>query len=104
MIAAIGGFAQGQEKSTETQTVTVNVTAKGFEPASINLKANIPARITFLRETKDTCATSVEFPDYKIKKELPLNEAVTVEITPAKAGSLTFVCGMKMFRGKIVVL
>ena len=43
------------------------------------------------------------FPDYKINKKLPLNEPVTVEFTPQKAGTVKFTCGMDMLRGQVVV-
>ena len=101
-IIAIGGFAVAQKKA-EAQTAKINITAKGFEPTSVNLKANVPAKLTFLRTTNDTCATEVVIPDYKIKKELPLNKAVDVEFTPTKAGDVAFACGMGMYKGKIVV-
>lgn len=99
---AIGGFALAQKKA-EAQTAKISITAKGFEPASVNVKANVPAKLTFLRTTNDTCATEVVVPDYKIKKELPLNKAVDVEFTPTKTGDIAFACGMNMFKGKIVV-
>src|SRR5215510_734441 len=101
-IIAIGGFALAQKKA-EAQTVKITITTKGFEPTSVNVKANVPAKLTFLRTTNDTCATEVVIPDYKIKKELPLNKAVDVEFTPTKAGDVAFACGMGMFKGKIVV-
>jgi plastocyanin domain-containing protein len=40
------------------------------------------------------------FPDLKLRRVLPLNEPVDVELTPA-AGELAFVCGMNMFKGTI---
>ena len=40
--------------------------------------------------------------DYGIKRELPLNESVTVEFTPRK-GEFTFACGMNMVKGKLIV-
>ena len=101
-IIAIGGFALAQKKA-EAQAAKISITAKGFEPASVNLKANVPAKLTFLRTTNDTCATEVVIPDYKIKKELPLNKAVDVDFTPTKAGDVAFACGMGMYKGKIVV-
>ena len=100
---AIGGFAVAQKKAEAAQTAKISITAKGFEPASVNLKANVPAKLTFLRTTNETCATEVVIPDYKIKKELPLNKAVDVEFTPTKTGDFAFACGMNMFKGKIVV-
>ena len=84
------------------QEAKITITAKGFEPASITLKANVPAKITFLRTVNDTCATAVAIPDYKIQKDLPLNKPVVVELTPKK-GTITYACGTGMYHGKMVV-
>ena len=40
--------------------------------------------------------------DYKIKRDLPLNESVTIEFTPRK-GEFTFACAMGMLKGKLIV-
>jgi len=102
----VAGLAIAQQKKAPdqaVQTAKVVINTHGFEPASLDLKANQPAKITFLRQTNDTCATEVVFPDYKIKKELPLNQPVDVEFTPTKPGTMAFACGMNMYQGKIVV-
>lgn len=93
-------FAQQQ---AEPQTAKVLITKNGFEPSSLKLKVNVPAKLTFLRQTNDTCATSVSIAEYKIKKNLPLNEAVVVEFKPTKTGTFAFVCGMFMMKGELVV-
>jgi plastocyanin domain-containing protein len=85
------------------QAVTVKVTDKGFQPDRIELKRGVPARLTFVREIEETCATSVAIPEFNIKQDLPFKEPVVVEFTPAKAGVFEFICGMKMLSGKIVV-
>jgi plastocyanin domain-containing protein len=103
LIVALGTFGLAQTKKAEPQTAKVTINSEGFQPGTINLKANVPAKITFLRQASDSCATEVLIPDYKIKKELPLNKAVDVEFTPTKSGELAFTCGMSMYRGKIVV-
>ena len=61
----------------------------------------VPTRVTFTRKTDATCGTEVLFPDYNIKKALPLNQAVVVEFTPRK-GEIKFTCGMNMLQGKVV--
>ena len=88
---------------SKTQVVNVAVTKDGFTPSSFTVHKNIPVRLTFIRKVEVTCATDVVIPDYDIKRELPLNEAVVVEFTPEKAGTISFACGMNMQRGKIVV-
>ena len=85
------------------QTAKVLITKNGFEPGAIKLKVNVPAKVTFLGQTNDTCATSVVINEYKIKKDLPLNEPVVVEFKPTKTGNFAFVCGMFMLKGELVV-
>ncbi len=102
-----GSAAQAQQKGAPTkaavQTARVLVTEKGYQPASLTLKNGVPARVTFVRTTDATCATSVLLPDYKVTKALPLNKPVVVAFTPKKSGTYAFTCGMKMFKGKVVV-
>ncbi len=87
----------------KAQSASIAVTENGFEPANVTLKAGAPARLTFTRKTDATCATEVIFPDFNIKKALPLNQPVTVEFTPKKNGAIVFGCGMDMMlRGKVV--
>jgi len=106
-IAALSGVAtlgQAQaQKAPAVQKAQVAVTQKGYQPASLMLRAGVPARITFTRKTDATCATEVVFPDDKVTKPLPLNKPVVVAFTPKKKGTYAFTCGMKMFKGKVVV-
>ncbi|HUP41154.1 MAG TPA: efflux RND transporter periplasmic adaptor subunit [Vicinamibacterales bacterium] len=81
----------------------VIVSEKGFEPSRVTLRLGVPARVTFVRTTDVTCATEVAIPSLKIKRTLPLNEPVTIELPSAKAGDIAFVCGMNMFRGTLVI-
>jgi len=62
----------------------------------------VPARITFTRQTDQTCATELSIPRYGIRRELPLDQPITVEFTPA-AGDAAFQCGMGMLTGTMVV-
>ncbi len=82
----------------------VVVDGTGFHPSSIKLpKGATPATLTFTRTSDETCATAVVFPDLKIEKPLPLNTPVAVSIPVDQARTLTFQCGMGMFKSKIVV-
>jgi RND family efflux transporter MFP subunit len=93
----------GAQAAPGVQTARVTVSEQGFEPSQLTLRAGVPARITFLRTSDKTCGTEVVFPALQIKRALPLNEPVTVDLTPQNSGSLTFICGMNMLRGTIVV-
>jgi len=59
--------------------------------------------VTFVRKTDETCANEVVIKEYKIERNLPLNEPVTVEFKSRK-GEFSFACGMGMIKGKLVVV
>ncbi|MBO0726973.1 MAG: efflux RND transporter periplasmic adaptor subunit [Blastocatellia bacterium] len=86
-----------------TQSVTITLSEKGYQPDSFILRKGIPARITFVRKVEATCGTEIVLAEYNIKRELPLNQPVVVEFTPVKTGEFKFACGMDMLRGKITV-
>ena len=81
----------------------ISVGDTSFEPARLTVRAGVPARLIFTRTSERTCATSVVFASLKIKRDLPLNEAVAIEFTTDKTGEIAFACGMNMLRGTVVV-
>jgi membrane fusion protein, heavy metal efflux system len=87
----------------QTQSVTVTLSEKGYQPETFSLRQGVPARVTFVRKVEATCGEEVVLADYNIKRELPLNKPVVVEFTPTKTGEFRFACGMDMLRGKIIV-
>jgi len=93
----------GMQGTADVQEAKIGVGEASFEPSRLTLRAGVPARLTFTRTSDKTCATSVVFASLKIKKELPLNEPVTIEFTPSQAGEVAFACGMNMLRGTLVV-
>lgn len=74
----------------------------GYSPSLISVKKGQKVTLNFLRKDKNQCLEEILFPDFKIKKYLPLNKVVSIEIQPKKAGEYGFVCGMNMFHGKVV--
>ena len=89
-------------KGTE-QRIPITVTSKGFEPASIPVKAGRPVVLVVTRTTDRTCAKEFVIADWKIKKALPLNRAVEIPFSSEKPGSVRFACGMGMVAGRLVV-
>ena len=59
--------------------------------------------LTFTRTSEKTCATAVVFASLNIKRDLPLNVPVTIDIPRPKRGELAFACGMNMVSGTVVV-
>lgn len=83
--------------------VDITAGANGFQPSSIAVKQGEPTTLVFTRTTDETCATEVVFPEINLKKDLPLNQQVAVEVPAGEARTLAFQCGMGMFKSKIVI-
>ncbi|HEX8319674.1 cupredoxin domain-containing protein [Longimicrobium sp.] len=84
------------------QQVTITVQG-GYQPAHVKVKQGAPVRLVFDRQETSGCSEEVVFPDFGIRKFLPAHKQTTVEITPERAGSYEFTCGMSMLRGKLTV-
>lgn len=105
LVLTLAPVACKNSSADDARSGNIAITAddKGFTPPSITLKKGEPSTLVFTRKTDQTCATEVVFPELKIKKELPLNVPVSIEIPTDSARSLTFQCGMAMFKGAVVV-
>lgn len=76
----------------------------GYQPDFISIPKGKTTKINFMRSDPSSCLEEVILADFKIRKYLPLNKKVTIEITPKKAGEFPFSCGMNMFHGKVKVV
>ena len=85
-------------------TDAVDITVEGgYSPNTIQIPKGKTTKISFTRKDPSSCLEEVVLGDFRIRKFLPLNQKVTVEVTPQKAGEYGFACGMNMFHGKILV-
>lgn len=80
--------------------ITVN---GGYSPEVISIPVGKTTKINFLRTDPTECLSEVVLTDFKIKKELPLNQKMSIEITPQKTGEFVYSCSMNMYHGKIIV-
>ncbi|MDD2822880.1 MAG: cupredoxin domain-containing protein [Candidatus Daviesbacteria bacterium] len=87
-------------KAENSVDITVN---GGYSPEVISIPKDRTTKINFTRTDPTDCLSEVVLGDFKIRRELPLNQKVTVEITPTKSGEFDYSCGMGMYHGKIVV-
>ena len=94
--------AKKAEEKADTQEVTITVDG-GYDPTEILVRAGKPVRINFLRRDPSSCLEQVLIPDFNRSVNLALNQITSVEFTPKTPGEYEFTCGMKMYRGKIVV-
>lgn len=75
----------------------------GYSPNVISIPRGRTTKLNFIRKDPSSCLEEVVLGDFKVRKHLPLNKAVSVEITPQKTGEFGYACGMNMYHGKIIV-
>lgn len=75
----------------------------GYNPETIEIPFNTEIKLNFTRKDSNPCLEQIVLGDFKIKKDLPLNEKVTISLTPKRKGTFQFSCGMGMFHGKLIV-
>ncbi len=75
----------------------------GYTPETISIPKGKTTKLNFIRKDPTACLEEVTLGDFKIRKYLPLNQKVVVELTPQKSGEFTYTCSMNMYHGKIIV-
>jgi plastocyanin domain-containing protein len=85
------------------QQAKVKVDKKGFSPSEVKLEKGKGAQLVFVRTTDETCAKEVVFPELKLEKPLPLNTPVSIDIPTTEARTLTFQCGMAMYKSSVLI-
>ncbi|MBL9024361.1 MAG: cupredoxin domain-containing protein [Myxococcales bacterium] len=83
--------------------IAITVDQTGYTPAEVTAKGGEPVRLVFTRTSDDGCGQQLVFKDQKIRKDLPLQSPVAVDITMPASGKVTFSCGMDMYRGAVVI-
>lgn len=79
------------------------VVERGYHPSEIPAVEGERLRLRFVRREWDGCTKEVVFPSLGIRRELPPDKPVVIELPPLTAGKLEFECGMKMRRGAVLV-
>lgn len=95
-------FLMKKEKEVVVKSEVDITVSGGYSPEVVSVPAGKTTKINFIRTDPTDCLSEVVLPDFRIKKELPLNQKVTVEITPEKEGEYPYACGMNMYHGKII--
>ncbi len=99
----IYGKNKVKKKFAHPKTVRINVSKKGFSPSSISTEQGSPLTLIFKRTSKEGCGNKVVFPSLNITRDLPVGKNVTIKFTPSETGSISFTCGMGMYKGSVVV-
>jgi plastocyanin domain-containing protein len=82
---------------------TVRITVRGgYDPATIGVRAGEAVRLVFDRQETSSCSEEVVFPDFGVRTFLPAFKETVVEVTPPRAGTYEFTCGMSMLHGRLI--
>lgn len=96
-------FLMRDTKAVEVRDEVDIIVEGGYKPEVISIPVGKTTKINFKRLDPSSCLEEVVLSDFRIKKFLPLNQNVSVEITPNQSGEFQFSCGMNMFHGKVIV-
>jgi plastocyanin domain-containing protein len=104
LVGIIGlGAPYAAHAKSNHQVIELQVTEKGFEPNQIDVKPGTDVTLKVTRKTDSTCATAISIPSLKVKKDLPLNKSVSVDLGKLDKGEVRFACGMDMVSGHIII-
>ncbi len=78
------------KETKDKDTYTMAVTADGYEPSSLKVKAGVPITLKITRKTQATCAREIVVPTQKINVKLPINQEVIVKLNPLTKGEIKF--------------
>jgi plastocyanin len=92
--------SKAAEVAGNVQKITVDTSKGYYDPSTVELKAGIPAEITFTQATG--CLQYVASADLGFSEDLS-GGPKTIKVGPLAAGTYGFNCGMQMQFGSIVV-
>ena len=79
-------FLMKREKEVSVENEVDITVSGGYSPEVISIPKGKMTKINFLRTDPTECLSEVVLGDFKIRRELPLNQKVTIDITPQKTG------------------
>lgn len=96
-------FLAKKERAVAVSGSVEIVVDGGYTPAAISIRKGKTTSVHFIRKDPSSCLEEVVISDFKIRRHLPLNRKVTIELAPVRSGTFDFTCGMNMYHGKIIV-
>lgn len=87
----------------EVRQVEVIVEGGAYTPKEISIKAGERLRLHVVRKDYAGCTREIVIPALDVRRELPPNKVVVIELPPLAAGQYEYRCGMNMVRGTITV-
>ena len=96
-------FLAKKEKEIQVSYSVDIIVDGGYSPEVISIQKGRTTKLNFIRKDPTACLEDLVLGDFKIRKNLPLNQKIVVELTPQRKGEFVYTCGMNMYHGKIIV-
>lgn len=90
------------QKSTSNQ-VKILVQDGVYQPARIELQANRPIMLEFVRKDSSPCSEYVIFDSIDVSQKLALGQSQPINLGSLTPGEYSFGCQMKMYTGVLIV-
>ncbi|MFA6006163.1 MAG: cupredoxin domain-containing protein [Candidatus Paceibacterota bacterium] len=106
VIGAVYKFFLGKKNEQAVSATSGAIEIKvdgGYTPEVVKIPLDKTTTLDFTRTDPTSCLEEVVLGDFNVRKTLPLNQKVSIEITPKKKGTFVYSCGMNMYKGKIIV-
>lgn len=75
----------------------------GYQPDRVEIAAGERVRLVFTRTEYTGCTREVVFPELGLRRALPTDQAVSIDLPALAPSTYSFHCGMKMIHGTLVV-
>lgn len=95
---ASAAVAQG-----DARRIPIRVDERGYHPGTVRVRPGETVTLVFTRTSDRGCGGTLVVPSQHLRRELPLNQPVEVTLAIRDRESLSFTCGMGMYRGSVVV-
>jgi plastocyanin domain-containing protein len=105
LVLSCSGRSSAPATPSGPEVKEIAVTARGFEPARVEVQPGKPVILRFTRKVAETCADAVDLQGDPVRHMLPLDTPVEVRLTAPASGQLAFACPMQgMIHGALVVV
>lgn len=106
--AVVGVLPAQAVAATTPQTPAVReievIVDGGYRPGRITVAEGERVRLKFVRREQSSCTREVVFAALDIRRELPTDRPVIIELPALTAGEYEFNCGMNMIKGVLEVV
>ncbi|KYF54040.1 hypothetical protein BE08_32205 [Sorangium cellulosum] len=75
----------------------------GYKPSRVVVTEGERVRLKVIRRDRSPCTREIVFASLGIRRELPTDVPVVIDLPALSPGEIEFRCGMNMLRGAIVV-